>query len=409
MSSASFVLLINLGLACLFAGLLLWVGQKSPDPRSARWFAASFAVGGFAVAIELFSRGIYTGDALHLFQVAGYAGYILGAMFQTVGIAYRLKSQTQWKFLLAVLVAALVAEQSGMNVRSDGPFQLWVHFLPFALSFGAGAWCAFSQREQVAAIDQLLGGLFALSAVQYFTIPLVTLFVGMPGAEPDAYLSSQFAAWSQMTGSLVAMALGLTVLVAHFLDMLNKKTMESMTDPLTGLLNRRGFDTRIARHVERGGTALAICDIDHFKNVNDSYGHYVGDNLLLAIAELFQSAEATGVIVSRMGGEEFYLLIPRATESSAHLLSEGLRLCVQTIRVTGLPVDHAVTCSFGVAEQLENEPFDQLVKRADAALYRAKQGGRNRVMLASKQDPSEWHHQSYSLPSETGEPKAVLS
>lgn len=153
------------------------------------------------------------------------------------------------------------------------------------------------------------------------------------------------------------------------------------TDMLTGLHNRRKLDEVLHYEVERvhrygGGLAVILLDIDHFKQTNDNHGHPVGDRVLAAVAAILRNGARSIDSVGRWGGEEFMVICPQTELEGASALAEQLRL---RIGAAEFPVAGSKTCSFGVAALAKDESLLSLVARADAALYRAKQGGRNRV------------------------------
>ena len=153
------------------------------------------------------------------------------------------------------------------------------------------------------------------------------------------------------------------------------------TDALTGVLNRMGFNDAMSRELGRarryGQTlSVAIVDIDHFKKVNDEFGHPVGDQVLVRTAKLLSSCVRESDTVARWGGEEFALIAPMTTEEGAASLAEKLRSIMAS---THLGPREPITASFGVAELTPDDTVETLLQRADEALYRAKQSGRNRV------------------------------
>jgi diguanylate cyclase len=153
------------------------------------------------------------------------------------------------------------------------------------------------------------------------------------------------------------------------------------TDPLTGLPNRRAFDERIALLSAEAGRgrsfALVLGDVDHFKKVNDSYGHSVGDDVLVHVAQTLKSAVRCTDFVARYGGEEFCVLYTDVDEARAVHLADQLRLAIAS---SNGPV--SVTCSFGVCANQPHERTDAaaMIQIADRALYTAKSQGRNRVV-----------------------------
>jgi diguanylate cyclase (GGDEF)-like protein len=161
-------------------------------------------------------------------------------------------------------------------------------------------------------------------------------------------------------------------------------------DPLTGLFNRRYLEESLEREVaraKRSGTPLGIMmiDIDHFKRINDTFGHAAGDAVLAAVSRRMQSMTRVEDILCRYGGEEFVLVMTAASldtiRERAEMLREGVRRL--NIGFEGQHIGH-VTISVGIAVHPDHgETGSQAMEAADTALYRAKQSGRNRTMIAS--------------------------
>lgn len=160
----------------------------------------------------------------------------------------------------------------------------------------------------------------------------------------------------------------------------------SRTDPLTGLANRRSFMTVLEQtfaHSQRHAVPLGLImlDIDHFKQINDSYGHQGGDKVLVALAGLLRSDPDDGRLAARYGGEEFVLILPDTALDATVAMAEQLRQQVAALRFPGALANLSMTASFGVAALPHPaiKTIDQLIWEADDALYRAKRNGRNRV------------------------------
>jgi diguanylate cyclase (GGDEF)-like protein len=163
---------------------------------------------------------------------------------------------------------------------------------------------------------------------------------------------------------------------------------QAMRDPLTGLYNRRALVQRfeqelLHQRVTGQSLTLVLIDIDHFKRINDSFGHATGDAVLRAVATTMLDGVRTSDAVFRVGGEEFALLLPNADALQATLRVQGLRHGLQAL---ALPlVDESVTFSAGiVACQPHDDTLDSLLRQADDALYEAKAGGRNRSVVAQR-------------------------
>lgn len=156
----------------------------------------------------------------------------------------------------------------------------------------------------------------------------------------------------------------------------------ALRDSLTGLLNRRQFYhlTDQANHLPaQQEFSLMLVDTDHFKRINDVFGHQKGDEVLVALARMLESCSRKDDYVFRWGGEEFVLLLPRTPLDAAMQTAETLRAAIARIAIPGLP---RFTVSIGVARHNPDESIDDLFKRVDDALYRAKNDGRNKVLAA---------------------------
>ncbi|MBL1262853.1 GGDEF domain-containing protein [Methylomicrobium sp. RS1] len=163
---------------------------------------------------------------------------------------------------------------------------------------------------------------------------------------------------------------------------------QAHTDPLTGLYNRRrmlDFLLQQGKLAEREQTALSVAfvDIDHFKKINDNYGHETGDQILSAVAEFVKRQLRKGDTLARWGGEEFLLLLPHTDLDGARVLAEKICATVaeHVFQIDGK--DYSVTLTIGLCEHRTEHPIEKSIKLADIALYRGKQAGRNRVMCYS--------------------------
>jgi len=167
----------------------------------------------------------------------------------------------------------------------------------------------------------------------------------------------------------------------------------AMIDPLTETLNRRAFMLEYERELsrctrEKTGLALAIFDLDHFKDVNDTYGHQVGDQVLRRVADTLRESLRGHDVLGRYGGEEFALLMPGADVPAALAGTERVRLAVGEKPIEAGPLSIPLTVSAGVAAYgVNGSDWESLLRSADAALYEAKRGGRNRTVAAQGAPP----------------------
>ena len=166
----------------------------------------------------------------------------------------------------------------------------------------------------------------------------------------------------------------------------NQKIEElARTDSLTQLVNRRYFDERIRELTflsirKFQPLSVIMTDIDKFKQVNDTFGHFMGDRVLIGYADLMKKHTRAEDIVARYGGEEFIILLQQTDDSHAILIAERIRKSLSIADL--LNNTYTVTASFGISQLKTDESVETFIKRADIALYRAKQSGRNRSSLA---------------------------
>ncbi len=174
-------------------------------------------------------------------------------------------------------------------------------------------------------------------------------------------------------------------------EQLEQAQTEALLDPLTRLCNRRGLDRALEEldDEERGlaGAALLIVDLDHFKSVNDTHGHLLGDKVLRAVAQILRANIKGRDVAARIGGEEFAVFLPETTLTGAAAVAQQIREAVAKVRLRRTDRNEyigSITVSIGVADAISGDVLDNLIERADEALYCAKRAGRNRVSANGK-------------------------
>ena len=165
---------------------------------------------------------------------------------------------------------------------------------------------------------------------------------------------------------------------------------QALHDALSGALTRAAFFARaeVAQASEASSSALVL-DVDHFKTINDRFGHAMGDEAIRRLAAAVKAELRDGDVLGRMGGEEFAVLLPGLDESAAMVVAERLRAVVSSLTVESQGQQASMTVSVGVAQARAGESLETLLHRADAALYSSKRGGRNRVSSAEL-EPVRW-------------------
>ncbi|MEE1890610.1 GGDEF domain-containing protein [Pseudomonas carassii] len=193
-------------------------------------------------------------------------------------------------------------------------------------------------------------------------------------------LASRLQGLAERVASMEQEALG-------YREHLEEQRQKAMIDPLTGLPNRAAWSEQVEREVldwqENGGhLAMAILDLDHFKRINDGYGHLAGDKVLKIVADQLRKRLRGRDFIARFGGEEFVLLLPQTSPPAAAQVAETLRSAIEACPFHFKGERVVITTSIGISAFRSGERGDQVLKRADEALYRAKDNGRNRVEQA---------------------------
>lgn len=241
-------------------------------------------------------------------------------------------------------------------------------------------------------IDKLLvamSGMVVLDTGSRF-IGMLALTSSGTYASLDDFFASNYAFYNQVAASVIGFLLAMTVLGTMMLDVIGRHRRAAEHDPLTDLLNRRGFERSIPDFTRDSfpAGAVLVCDIDHFKLVNDRFGHAAGDVVIARLAAALRQGLTGKAMVARFGGEEFVAFLPGATLAEAGVLANALRLtfAASDWRETG--INQQITASFGVSSTARGDhSMHDAIGRADACLYAAKAGGRNQVVTEGQFAP----------------------
>lgn len=267
----------------------------------------------------------------------------------------------------------------------------------YILNFGIGiifvltAWrLRHLSRGKLA--EKVFFWIFLIFALHFF--PRTIFTVGDVPEGLTEFNQSTFWLTLQFSLAILGVALALSLLAMAVSDMLESLGREGQFDLLTGVLNRRGFEekskTIFAEQASWPVQIMAI-DIDYFKVINDTFGHATGDLVLENIGRILTRNLRPGDICGRLGGEEFAVILRNCEPAQAYFIADHLRLAIAREPFAILPEGRHVTISIGLASAQRHEGVMSVINRADIALYRAKNAGRNQVATEWQSEPqSEW-------------------
>ena len=344
------ILLFGLGFATFAAGLLLQVLHLLPSLDE-----AVFA----ATALYLLA-GLFFCEAVMVRlgkQFSPFAGGAISVLTLAV-IAYLAQAGIAYKYMAIVSNFGLGAMVSILCIKSR--------------NLAAGNW-----------IERTLHGVLVVFAAHFFLRSVLTFNMVEGIQSTEQLINSEYWAVVTISVSFIGVLLGLVILVVATADVINELQGERDSDPLTGVLNRRGLERSVARKYTASvgcRRAVIMADIDHFKAINDEFGHSIGDQVLVEFSSLLQSMAQEGAIVGRVGGEEFIVIVEGSAQQCEIFAN---RLCNHVARYSFsmLPNGRRLTSSFGVALMREHETIWDTAERADTALLEVKRRGRNRVAV----------------------------
>ena len=391
--------------AATLGAMLLFFGTQENFP-ALRWWGTAYLLGAVSVALSTLA-GNMLGPMLSLalnavgFVACGMVwnaarvfhgrkpnlpGLLLGAMVWVAAVMTLKPEASAIRFMIGAAIVAIYAALTAAQLWSERRKTL--------------------QRRWPAIVVPVLHG---------FVLMLPILLGGLLRPHDDAFASSiwvtvfsiELVLYAVATVFVIFMLVSERVVTAH-------KTAAS-TDPLTGMFNRRGFAEATSRVIEREANAgrpvtVLIFDLDHFKSINDRFGHSAGDEILKLFATVVLSTLRITDLSGRVGGEEFAALLPCPLEEGV-IAAERVReaFADSGIVVEDGPVD--TTVSIGVAGGPAGTELEVLLAAADSALYQAKRNGRNRVEAAEELPLSleKWRRKTAGLPGHLRQPQGVVS
>lgn len=343
---ARFVLTVACGILVLVAHVIVfWRYTREPSPLLCQAALALLSLGFLALSLS----------AMQYLGVRNYSRAVLPAM-------------------LAIAVCAGVTY---LGFDGVGFILTYTTVTVLLASIGVMFWIKGGQDRGILLVVSALSG---VCGVSFGLCGAVLLVKGqwVLGVAPDN--------WAERLNSVVAVAcmtaLGALTLSLHHLQAQIELKAETLTDPLTGLMNRRALNSLYREHVFGPFMSVAMFDLDHFKRTNDVYGHPVGDRVLCRFAAVIKKYDRVGVDAFRLGGEEFALVMSRMTEDKAYDLASriGVAFGTEVVPTPRGPLRSSVSGGIGFGKE-DGSSLDEVLAEADRALYAAKNAGRNRVLV----------------------------
>lgn len=243
----------------------------------------------------------------------------------------------------------------------------------------AGEYWRGRQDARVALLANV--ALYCFTALSFLACAMMLVL------EQNWVLTAPADNWAEDFNSIMSLVgltgIGAITLTLHHSRAARRHHAEANTDALTGVLNRRALFTQFDDDMVVTGLAVVMFDLDHFKQINDRYGHARGDLVLQQFSGVMRSQLRNADVIARLGGEEFCIILPGLSRDAARTVAERIRSAYAALQI---PInDHgaAATVSAGLATGSPSETFSSVLSRADAALYKAKSAGRNQIALAS--------------------------
>lgn len=361
--------------------LLTWSYDKTGSRAALHWSLAFYCVviGWVAILTRDVSSSIFPTLVVNI-------AFLSAPMLILSGVFVRMNKPSPTKALLITLLAGFFLQTSLTVFESSAEIKIIGINLFLAIVQFISVFFVLKSQQGVLANRVLAIGFFVVGMASSLRVAGILL------TGKDIYAADQsFGQLFFILLAVVNITEGFTCLGALLIDRIDLISKQALTDPLTNCLNRRGFDELIQKSIERAKhenskIVLIVADLDRFKKVNDTYGHGAGDNTIKTFSQIIARKIRTVDLLGRLGGEEFIISLWQTNLDGAEELVVRIQKALEATQIEGLPEDFRVTSSFG-ATIIETEETDinAIIHRADLALYKAKNNGRNQLQCLTKQ------------------------
>ncbi|MEL7272004.1 MAG: GGDEF domain-containing protein [Pseudomonadota bacterium] len=389
MGGAYYIMMVNLaiGVVLLCGFVAFWLYKPSRKAPLFLAIATLFFLGsrGLELLAPFVDAPWHDAFRFFLYGVNLAAGVLLG-----VGISIHYRLDPHWKKVGFGFLAGLALTWMVLDMERNSVVRLVLNQLPIVIAITVPA-LRIGLKPDKNTLDKVLVGALSLFSLNLMSRPLILALLGPMGANVSSFHTTDYALIASLSLAIVTMVTACVLMMVLVADLVSDLARKSQTDPLSRLYNRRGFEERAAKLIDQAGRAqvqvsLIVCDIDHFKAINDAYGHAVGDIVIAGMGELLKSSTRKTDLTGRIGGEEFCILLWNTDEQDAQRLANAVCAALPAIDFAELAGTRPVTASFGVAQWHDGLGAggvgrDALFALADEALYGAKSDGRNRVCV----------------------------
>ncbi len=359
-------LVINFSIGLSFAAAFLALSWSS-ELRLARWFAGGFVAASATVMIEAVAFAI---PSVRLISALSFGFLMLALTLIAVGLIrhYRPNSAIHWLAIFAIGVVIL-NPLVVFDLPRGGLAQALAYQVPFAVVSTVAATTVFASSRRT--MEVVLAVVLGLCALQFVAKAVVAPLLGgghAPGVRD--YVFSAYAYYSQTLATILSILLGLALLGLVVTEIVAESARRVQRDSLSGALTRSAFLDQAAEMLRRvlppRSAGLIICDLDHFKFVNDRFGHAAGDDVIRKFGELLRDAAGSDGVCGRIGGEEFCMLLTNRSTATVRAEVEALRIRMARASYPLIPADVGVTASFGIAMTDAYELLADAMRRAES-------------------------------------------
>ncbi|GAB5486525.1 MAG: GGDEF domain-containing protein [Parasphingorhabdus sp.] len=364
-------------MALFFAATFVVLWRVGRLKRHVLGFGIAFALSAMAFLITHFLPV----DAFYLFHTT-QVFYALSSTIMLAAVCERAGQQLHLgSFAVVYLITALVMGLM-VSLSDDVAPRLVIVNIGYGAMFTMGVTTLLTARRREV-IDFAIIAVMAFQAVDFFIRPSLTLLFEQT-IPADVYRESIYYSLIGLVLGLKGVSMAMVLIGATIAEWMTALRESSERDALSGLRNRGAFEELMRNLLPRAQLegrplSMIVADIDHFKKVNDIWGHQAGDQAIAGIGELIGKTVRDCDTAGRIGGEEFCIAVWDCPNDPAERLADRIRQAFANLKHSGLSDDIRLTASFGVATARDGETYEQLFARADTALYKAKSSGRNRV------------------------------